>query len=266
VTGSQPKRWLPLVAAPLLAALIPATAMAQPPDGEPLAIASVYTGGVDFRAQVEFARAVVTISGGDVLFTRVFEAGEQPSIEPYDLEGNLLPDGEYSWRLELIPGAEAARKLRIEATQSKEEPASAWRALTGTFGIRGGLVAIPDLGEGPQSGPERDSSSSFGSGFPSSGFARTAPVEDDDAAVGMRVGVEEAAREAAGQMVTPVIPGAGGRELFERSDAATLAMGGSLEPPVQLQIPNVLGDGTRTPRSISPDGKDGRPRSRDESR
>lgn len=267
MTGTQPGRWVLRASALLLVALLPAMAAAQPPDGPPLASANVYSGGVDFRVQADFARAIVTISGGEILFERAFEADEQPSIEPFDLEGNLLPDGVYDWQLELIPGEKAARELRIEATMSEGAPPSGWVPLVGTFSIRGGLVAAPDVGEGPQNGPDRDSSGSFGSGLPSSGFKRAVPAQDDDAAVGLQSGFEEAVREALRQAESAPAAGPEGRQLFERTDAGAAAMGGTLEPSLQpSKAPSMRGERAPAPRSISPDGKDGRPRSRDEVR
>ena len=250
-----------LVVAALLT-IFPAAALA----GGELANATVYSGGVDIQSRAEYSQAIVTLSGGDVVIRRVLEPGDDLSIELFDLEGELLPDGIYNWRLELVPDADTARALRIEATANDGVAPSAWVPETGTFAIVNGLVVSPDLAELGDTRQASGLDSSVAQSTLGSGFKRVEPAVDDDAAVGSRVGVEEEMRAAiAAQSATAGVPV--GRQSFERSDAGALAMGGSIEPPLAPSTKNGLdGAAPPAPRSISPDGKDGRPRSEDELR
>ncbi len=240
--------------------LIAAPAASAEPE---LARATVFSGGVDIQPTQNFKQAFVSVSGNGVLIQRTLEAGADISISVFDLEGELLPDGRYTWRVELVPSDDIARQLRIEATQNEGVAPNAWQPETGTFTISGGVVASPDFAELSSSRETTGlpSSAPLQSGL-QSGFARSEAAVDDDSAVGFRVGVEDAMRAAGPQDLVPT-----GRQLLERSDAGALALGASLEQPLApLTQPVVPGAAEAAPRSISPDGKNGRPRSRDELR
>jgi hypothetical protein len=251
-----------LVALALIAIFPPAVRA-----GGELATATVYPDGVDLQARRQYSRAFLTVSGGDLVMQRVFEPGDDLSIGLFDLEGQLLLDGSYNWRLELVPDAATARRLRASAARNDGVAPDAWVAETGTFAISDGRMVPPDLQElgDVRFRPGLEAGSTVGSG-PSSEPARSGPVEDDDAAVGSRLGVEEEMRAALSAAATPSAGVPVGHKNFERSDAAALALGRSLEPPLDLMIHNRLpGAASPAPRSISPDGKDGRP-TRDQAR
>lgn len=248
----------------IVAALVSFLPPAASADSE-LVTATVYSGGVDIQPRHDYSQAVVTVSGNGIVVRRVLEAGDELSIELYDLEGEYLPDGSYNWSIELVPDARTARELRLEATENDGKAPNAWLPETGTFAVINGQVASPDTEEISARRP-----SSLDSGLPASRpgseFKRTGAVLDDDAAVGSRQGFEEDMRTAgAKQGSSAGVPS--GREIFERSDAGAQAMGGSIEAPIAPSTPTGLdGAAPPAPRSISPDGKDGRPRSKDESR
>lgn len=243
--------------------------------GPAVAGTTVYSGGVDFLPNVQFRRATVTVSGNGKTFNQQFEAGDSLSIGVFDSSGQLLPDGVYKWQLDLIPDAATARELRIAASLNGGRAPNAWQPLSGTFAIVGGSMAIPEQGEAGSALVRASGSTAGlqpGSGLSLRGFARAVASEDDDAAVGSRADVESEMRAAAARAES--YPGAQafglvqpGRTMPERTDAGALATGGSLESAFVPRSPgNVFGAAKPAPRSIDPDGKNGRPRSRDELR
>lgn len=249
---------------------LPAALLAQPEGAgvdQALATATVYSGGLAMQPDYaySYSQAIVTLSGGEVFVTQTFEPGESISVELLDLQGEALPDGTYSWELQLIPDQAAARELRMAATEAGGEAPDAWTRQTGSLTILGGLAVSPDLTEfgGDARGSGLEPQSRFGREVTSPSFARSAPVADDDASVGFRDEAEAEARAEAAK-ATPIGPPAGAMN-FERSDEATLAAGQSLEPTAMAPS-GLSGEAKPAPRSISPDGKNGRPRSRDEAR
>lgn len=249
------------VAALLVAALVlPGALAAETPAQR--AVATVYSGGVDFLPNVDFSRAVVTVSGNGISFSRAFYPGERLSIGMFDPEGQPLADGVYSWQLELQPTAEAAWDLKVSASENGGVAPGAWTPQSGSFAIRDGLVADPDLIE-PGAWRTND-------GLPNIVDGAAAPVsrEDTDEAVGWREGAEQSARNAAQAAQAPA-PAAGlmqpGREDdMERSDAAAMARGASLE--TLIREANQAARPAAAPpaqRAASPDGAHGRPRSED---
>ena len=113
----------------------------------PLADAAVYAGGVDFLPMVAHRGGTITVTGPTMTYQRSFGAGERPSIDLFDPEGQLLPDGIYTYRLQLTPSRLDAGELRRVARQDGGVDPDAWPAVSGSFAIRGGLVADPDLAE-----------------------------------------------------------------------------------------------------------------------
>ena len=190
-------------------------------------------------------------------------------LEANQLEGNWaeveveLGDGELTHtlpsRLELRPTGDTAWELRVAASRAKNggEAADAWEPLSGSFAIRNGSIADPDLIE-PQAVLMR-----FPAGLaPTSGLqvARPTPV-DDDAAVGSEIGVEEAIHSGDGDG-EPAAFAAGPQIPFQssspRSDATALSLGRSLETNEQ---PAQSTGAAPARRSTSADGANGRPRS-----
>lgn len=255
-----------LLIAGLAAAALSSPLGAQGP-GE-LATVTVYPGGVDFRPNVSYSRAILTVSGNDRVFQRVLEAGEDLSIGFFDPEGQPLPEGVYVWQLELVADAETARELRIAATLNGGTAPEPWSALSGTFAILGGSVVPPDLSE-PK--PVR---MTFSSGLPESSanlrFAASStqvrlPGEDNDAAVGSRKDVEGKARAALGRQASTAFVtslASPGPSVHPRSDATALSLGRSPEHPVSvgIQQPARTQSAPASRRTKSADGADGRPR------
>lgn len=249
----------------LVLGLVAAT-VTTPLAASPLAQATVYPGGIDFLASVSYSRAIVTVSGGEVNFKQVFEEGDAPSIGLLDPDGYVLPDGVYRWQLELVPDAATARTLRMRTTANGGVTPGAWERLSGTMTIRNGLLALPDLPEsGEVAHTALDSGLSPSSSFGSSAFARTSLADDSDAMAGSRVDAEERAQTAAAGMSGPAGFMPGDRTAPERSDLGATAMGGSLEDAFAARASERASGGAKpAPRSIDPEGKNGRPRSRDE--
>jgi len=64
---------------------------------------NVSPGSVEWSPLARHDSIVLTVAGGDYWQRTVFEGGERPFFEPYDNEGALLPDGDYSWELRFLP-------------------------------------------------------------------------------------------------------------------------------------------------------------------
>ncbi len=130
-----------VLAAGLLAVAGPATALE--PAGE-LATVNVSSAGIDFRPEVEFGRAILTLSGGGDVYTREFAPGEDPFVSVFGPEGHLLADGSYQWELVLLPTRDARAALMIAASENGGEAPGARAAQTGAFVIVDGYIADPD--------------------------------------------------------------------------------------------------------------------------
>lgn len=223
-----------------LVALAPMTAQAGK-----LATATVYAGGVDFLPGVDHAGATATVSGRTLTFQRSFAAGERLSIGLFDPDGQLLPDGTYTWRLQLVPGRAAARDLRRAARRNGGTAPDAWQALSGAFTIRDGRMADPGLRE---SRPARRDAAGLRAALPADLTAanRGARVADDDDAA---VAAGHAPRANA---VADATQAPSGRTIAERTDAAALAAGPAPARRAVTDEPSTVR------RSWPTDGKNGR--------
>ncbi len=263
-----------LCAAALAAALVafglPTAAEAQGASGTALggekALVTVYSGGVDFLPEVDFKKAVLTVSGKGRTYRQELDAGDRLSIGMFDPEGNLLPDGVYTWELKFVPTDEVAHELRAEAARNPGKRLEAWQAQSGSFAIRDGTVADPGLAE-PRPVRARARGMTADLALPSAppAAARRGSAEDSDDAVGLTVEFEASLRAAGAMAPAPVaIPRRAGEAGFERSDSATLAFGASLEPAVapERMEPPALGLAAPSARSsASEDRANGRDRS-----
>lgn len=254
----------PGIVALLVAALAFPGALGAEPQ-EDLATATVYSGGVDFLPNVDYSRAVLTVSGNGSSFSRVAYPGERLSIGMFDPEGQPLADGVYRWQLELRPSAEAAWELKKAASRNGGEAPAAWQPQTGAFAIRNGLIADPELTE-PGASRRNDSAGAGLSAAFGPSTARAAATDSDDA-VGSQTGVEAQARSAAGDVRRAASalglesqPSRGA----ERSDATAYALGQSLETPTNDEPAAHAAAAASARRSASADGANGRPRSADD--
>lgn len=230
---------LALLVAGLVLAVVPASLQAEGQGdrvGTDIAAATVYSGGVDFMPAVAHRGGFITVSGSGVLFRQKVGADERPTLGVFDPEGQVLPDGVYKWELQLTPNAATAKQLRAAAAENGGKAPAAWRSLSGTFAIRNGLIATPDLVEAE---PGRDAGAS---GLPLDLAVSSGPraaALDDDASVGSHATVEAAAKQP--PSVAPTGLMGADRSAPERSDAGALAMGTSLEgalaPTQQLSGP-----------------------------
>ncbi len=250
-----------LVAA-LIAVGMPAAADAQRGGGEQLARVTVHANGVDFVPNVEFQKAILTVSGNGNTYREEIPAGRYPSIGIFDPDGQLLADGRYTWRLDLVPTAEIAAGLRAEAEDNGGEPLTRWTPQSGSFAIANGTFADPALSEATARRATRSAGVSETPFTAVSGFDR-GPASDDDAAVGSREGYEAQVRAAASRPARQAATGAlvGPDRVTNDSDAVAAADGGALERPAK-SIDNEFQAQSRSsiarPRS---DGSNGRPRS-----
>ena len=228
---------------------------------------AVHAGGVDLLPNVGYRSAKLTVSGNGITFSRVIGRGRSLSISPFDLEGQLLPDGVYSWQLELLPNDATAKRLRAAAAENGGKAPEAWSAQSGTFAISGGSIASPDLSEGA---PARANRGSFDGGALISSFGGPANFSgstsrDNDAAVGNRKDAEARARAAAAAAAPAALPPgfeAADRQGFEREDATALALGASPEAALRAKTPEQPTQLSRGAAARSDNGTNGRPRSK----
>ncbi len=94
--------------------------------------------------------AVLTVSGQGALFQLTSGSGEAPpSIGTVDSEGNTLPDGTYTWQLEILPDARTARKLRIAASKNGGIAPEPLEPETGVFTILNGSIVTENTSASP---------------------------------------------------------------------------------------------------------------------
>lgn len=257
------RRGVPLLAAALVCLIVPAPAEAQwsadeSGSPEPAAV-SVFSSGIDFAPTVSYRRAILTIAGGDTSIRNVFAAGERPTIELYDAEGNYLADGPYTWKLEFVPDAETAQALRVAASRNKGKAPGAWEPQTGSFAIVSGSIAAPDVAEAmalrTAEGSDARLETHMARG--SFGAASSGMALDSDAA-----GASEGdARSAA----AATAESGAARQALSRvgtgdTDGDAMALGRSLEAPAEaIQNFSSSRGGSIAHRTTDPDGKNGRP-------
>lgn len=197
--------------------------------GARVAEATVHAGGVDFLPLVRHGGGVVTVTGGGLLFQQSIAAGSSASIKPFDPEGQLLPDGVYQWELELYPDARTAKKLRAAAAENGGRAPGAWERESGSFAVRGGLIADAGMIEAE---PSRQVTPADGARLPqtlgAASASHPAAIDVDDA-FGSAEESERAASAAFSASAAPAGPVGADRTAPERSDAGAMAMGGSLE-------------------------------------
>ena len=229
-----------------------------------LALVTFYSNGIEFQTYVAFSEAVVSVSGGETTFRQLFAGGEYPSITGYDLEGELLADGSYSWELKMTPDAATARELRLAANENGGEAPNAWRPLAGTFTIRDGQFVSPDLVEevAPVEDRESVSNGNVAPVYADSFGASDRDSEDSDAVGASEDEVQAAAASASATATSPAAAGlqAPDRGALDDSDREAELRGRSLEE--QLAPASVPTDASRAPvpyRSIEPGGINGRP-------
>jgi hypothetical protein len=123
---------------------------------------------VEWEPEVSYERLVLTVSGpGSLIIRKEFESGVNPSFEPADQAGGLLPDGQYTYELQAIPVVpQAVREAMASARESgdttilaelEEKGLLPERSLvqSGHFSIVGGTILTPtalDEEAGPRLG------------------------------------------------------------------------------------------------------------------
>ncbi len=139
-------RWVFLAAGLLCLAAAPGVTAQE------VAIVSVAGGSVSWLPQVTADSFVLTVSGGGVVLRREFQG--QPLFAPVDEEGDLLPDGNYTWELLAIPGSSdlsgaSITDGRASADGSTVRQARSPRGLSqsGSFTILNGALVDPNLQE-----------------------------------------------------------------------------------------------------------------------
>ena len=227
-----------LLLAGIIAIALPGAAQGANGGVGQLAAATVYANGVDFQPNVAYRGAKLTVSGPTMVFERAVGANQRLSLDMFDPAGQLLPDGNYKWRLDLRPTASAARELRRSARRNGGTAPEPWLPETGIFTIKDGRMVDRDLVEDR---PARRRGTDLSGALPAdlgapAAAARIADDTDDAVASGY-------APETGGSAMAGNGP---------RSDAATLAAGPA---PARLAVTD---EQPASRRSSPTDGKNGR--------
>jgi hypothetical protein len=128
-----------------------ATSAAEPPQPDrSLARVNVGPVSVDWLPAVDYERLVLTIAGpGDLYIRQELKAGQNPSLNLFDKNGQRLPDGMYTYELRVAPRADPeSREVQLRG-KLPERPV----VQTGYLRIRGGSFVTYDLAR-PRIGSE----------------------------------------------------------------------------------------------------------------
>ena len=137
-----------LLAVAAAALLVPCVALAAPQ--ATLAEARIGGASIEFAPQVDFSRAVLTVStpGGQVL--RFEGVGTVPSFGLFDAKGQPHADGAYQWELRLSPRMTPELRKELRAARARGEEGSIGdRVVSGSFAIAGGAFVDPGEKEAP---------------------------------------------------------------------------------------------------------------------
>ena len=131
-------------------------------DGK-IANMTVGAGSVRWDVQVPNAGGRVTITAPDGrAFRRAFRAGGSPEINLSDKQFDSLPDGVYTYELQLAPALSSAQKETLMKARGNDDdpegeragrkrPAVPLMAQSGSFAIVGGAIIGPGAVEGQRS-------------------------------------------------------------------------------------------------------------------
>jgi len=138
--------WFTLATIFTLSLTLPGAAAELQRSAMPVAHLDVAPLRIDWFTQVDHERLVLSVSGpGDLFIRRVFEGGQAPSLGLFDLEGDRLPDGSYTWELRWVEKSSKAREasekgdsknLQVTGKAPERPP-----VLSGHFSVRGGSFA-----------------------------------------------------------------------------------------------------------------------------
>ncbi len=103
---------------------------------------------ITWTPHVENSGMVLTISGPDFYHQKTYRAGDRPTFRPYR-GGRPLPDGLYTYELQLLPVGDLDSKPRIDEEKRGIEPATGEDAIvsSGSFSILDGSFVTQDVAE-----------------------------------------------------------------------------------------------------------------------
>src|SRR5947207_393618 len=128
-----------------------------------LANMSVGAGAVRWDILVSHGGGTLTITAPDGrVFRRVFRAGASPEINLSDKQLDSLPDGVYTYELQLAPALSSAQKETLMKARGNDDdpegeragrkrPAVPLMAQSGSFALVGGAIIGPGAVEGQRS-------------------------------------------------------------------------------------------------------------------
>ncbi|MEZ5333455.1 MAG: hypothetical protein R2991_15795 [Thermoanaerobaculia bacterium] len=130
------------------AALAIAGLLCLPALAQDLATVNSFGSGVEWTAQVPNDGLILTVSGGGYTVQTRFDDGARPYFEPYDENGDRLPDGVYNWELVVVPRLQDLPSERFENGRSSADgsrshagEAPERQVMSGTFRVQNGSIA-----------------------------------------------------------------------------------------------------------------------------
>ena len=148
--------------------------------GQEVALATVRAGGISWQADVDYAKAVLTVAGPDgSVMRREFGSLELITLNTNDVEVAVMGDGQYSWELQLAPVVAQKQAEALEAARAAGDIATSEKlkrngklpialpVVSGYFRVKGGSIVVSAAAEPPTRNPS----------------ARVAPIGDTGASV-----------------------------------------------------------------------------------
>jgi hypothetical protein len=124
---------------------------------EPLARVFVTTDMITLNTNEGFAAFTLKVKGPNgTYFEESYDGAEVPFVEAFDPDGNLLPDGAYTYELVGIPEISGERRWAMEKVRGQDSPARDLRDLlperavqNGYFHIEQGAFVLSETEEAP---------------------------------------------------------------------------------------------------------------------
>lgn len=157
-----------LIAIVALWTAAPVAAQNAPPVPTAPAVAAMNVAGGEVQwsptVNYAYARVILTVSGPDGATARYeFPAGQTPALRAVDANATPLPDGLYTYELQIEPAVSPEVQAAFAAAMDSHDPAVAAQlqaegklppgpfGQTGTLTVQGGSFVTPAGGEGEQS-------------------------------------------------------------------------------------------------------------------
>ncbi|HEV7516457.1 MAG TPA: hypothetical protein VGR07_09175, partial [Thermoanaerobaculia bacterium] len=101
-------------------------AVGEEAPGRSLAAVNVGAAGVEWLPQAaRYDRVVLTVSGpGGLILRQEFAAGKTAALSLFDAKGQRLPDGAYTWQVEVVPTLDEGARQAVAAARAAGDEAA----------------------------------------------------------------------------------------------------------------------------------------------